>query len=48
MGQSLGSVCAEWGGDGPEGREDSGGHTMEGLPIGKREPFGSFIFNKFL
>ena len=49
MGQSSGLVCTECGGAGPEGSEhlDSGCHTVEGFPVGKREPFGNFISINF-
>ena len=49
MGQSSGLVCTECGGAGPEGSEhlDSVGHTVEGFPVGKREPFGNFISINF-
>ena len=36
-----------WGCFRGRGHLDSGGHTTEGFPIGKREPFGKFISINF-
>ena len=36
-----------WGCFRGRGHLDSGGHTTEGFPVGKREPFGKFISINF-